>query len=136
MQKETYCNNFCATKTSKGMAYRVENLWLDQKIYIEEDLTSVIAGESKEDPYLVAILLAVIKLIRIEGTVKTSVRKTRGTPPDKPSNPELINSLIELLSKYEAITLIEKFQEMKWHELNPIIKSQEALQAFEAFENQ
>ena len=135
MQKETYCNNFCATKTSKGRSYRVENLWSDQKIYIEADLASAISGESKEDPYLISILLAVIKLIRIEGTVKTSVRKTRGTPPDKPSNAELYNSFVDILSKYEAIELIEKFQEMKWHELKPIITSQEALQAFETFEN-
>lgn len=133
MNNETYYENYCSQLTQRGKSFRVQNLWEDQTVYVEERITSVIAEKAKEDPYLVAIILALIKIKRTDGTVKTSVKKPRGTSSDKPADEALLNSIVDILSKYSAVEVIEVFKDIKWHILKEIINSHEALKEYEQY---
>ncbi len=135
MNNVTYYENYCSNLTQKGKSYRVQNLWDDQTVYIEECLTSMISEEAKEDPYLIAIILALIKIRRTEGTVRTAVRKTRGTSTDKPSDSVLLNSIADILSKYSAVEVIDVIKDMKWHDLKKIINSNTALEDYVQYIN-
>ena len=133
MKNETYYEDYCSSLTQKGKSYRVKDCWDDQTVYVKEHLTSMIAQEAKEDPCLVAIILALIKIKRAEGTVRTFVRKPRGASTDKQSDRVLLNAIVEILSQYSAVEVIEIIKEMKWHELKEIINSNTPLKDYKQY---
>ena len=133
MEKETYYENYCVRLSQRGKTYKVEELWSCRTVYVEERLTSAIAEEAREDPSLVAIVLALIKVRRIDGTINAPKRRPKGSLPDKPTDEALLSSMGDILSKYSATEVIDVFADIKWHVLKEIINSEEALNEYEQY---
>ena len=83
-----------------GLTYLVD--MVDRGFFIERDLTEMLASENKENPYLMAVLLAYIKDARKSGNEGVII----GEQDDPPTSTELLTSISSLLEEYhiEQIT--------------------------------
>lgn len=125
-----YVDNFACSLSQRG-SYKVEQLYDDFRVYVEPGIVSAIAGAADEDPFLIAVILANIKVIRGAGVIRTSNSKWK--VKDKPKEQILVHAIVEILSKYSVEEVISALQSFKWHELNEVLHDENPLQKYEEY---
>ena len=103
-----------------GLTYLVD--MVDRGFFIERDLTEMLASENKENPYLMAVLLAYIKDARKSGNEGVII----GEQDDPPTSTELLTSISSLLEEYHIENIISCFKDLRWHEMKAILYSPNA----------
>lgn len=117
MTKTFYFEDAIVTSNPKRECYAV-NL-IETGVFIEKVLAKMIAEETKEDPILISILLAYIKICRQDGNLGLE-REKRDVPP---TDGELLASVAAILDRYEIERVIRVFRDLRWHEMKEIIYS-------------
>lgn len=104
------------SKNTRGDLYKV-NL-IDRTCYIKRSLADMIAKESREDPYLIAIILAYIKIARRNNNSKKDIENDSDF-----SDTLLLTSISSLLDHFDIERIIYSFSELKWYEMKKILQN-------------
>lgn len=129
MTKTFYFEDVVVISKPQRESYSV-NL-IETGVFIEKSLAKMIAEEKNEEPILIAILLAYIKIARQNGNAGLPIEK-HDTPP---TDGELLSAISSMLDKYEIERIIRVFRDLKWHEMKEIIYSDEAQNKIEPYIN-
>lgn len=123
-----YCD-FLSSLTKSERNYRVESLYEDFRVYVPIEDVSKIELETREDPYLISIVLGLIEAIRL-GNLGEKRKSRRG----KIDRELKINVITKIVGYFSAEEIIDLFSDLKLHEIleifnsdNPIMEMKEML---------
>ena len=110
----------------KEEAYLVEHIYESNRIYVDAQIVETIAKESYgEDPYLIAIIISIIEVIKVSGNAETVENNSKSI--DNTS----FDAISVILRKYSALRLINGFQNAKWTEIKEVLNSSNPIKEFE-----
>ena len=103
------------------------NVYLEEegwKVYVSREEVSQVERETRQDQYLIAVLLAYVSYIR----KSTSTSKGKICKLDDDTR---LNAVTNLLNGYEHSiqSLINEVKDLKWHELRRVLLDSEPAEA-------
>lgn len=116
-----YCD-FLSSLTKSERNYRVESLYEDFRVYVPIEDVSKIELETREDPYLISIVLGLIEAIRL-GNLGEKRKSRRG----KIDRELKINVITKIVGYFSAEEIIDLFSDLKLHEILEIFNSNDPI---------
>ena len=116
-----YCD-FLSSLTKSERNYRVESLYEDFRVYVPIEDVSKIELETREDPYLISIVLGLIEAIRL-GNLGEKRKSRRG----KIDRELKINVITKIVGYFSAKEIIDLFSDLKLHEILEIFNSNDPI---------
>ena len=117
-----YCD-FLSSLTKSERNYRVESLYEDFRVYVPIEDVSKIELETREDPYLISIVLGLIETIRL-GNLGEKRKSSRRGKIDREIK---INVVTKILGYFSVEEIIDLFFDLKLHEILEIFNSDDPI---------
>lgn len=117
-----YCD-FLSSLTKSERNYRVESLYEDFRVYVPIEDVSKIELETREDPYLISIVLGLIEAIRL-GNLGEKRKSSRRGKIDREIK---INVVTKILGYFSVEEIIDLFFDLKLHEILEIFNSDDPI---------
>ena len=117
-----YCD-FLSSLTKSERNYRVESLYEYFRVYFPIEYVSKIELETREDPYLISIVLGLIETIRL-GNLGEKRKSSRRGKIDREIK---INVVTKILGYFSVEEIIDLFFDLKLHEILEIFNSDDPI---------